>query len=511
MLRGMAAMAGAAIVPGTGRAQASRAALPANPFQLGVASGFPTDHSVVLWTRLVPVPAMPDGGMPAVNWQVDYEVAADERFRRVIARGKALATAALAHSVHEEVAGLSPDREYWYRFSAGGHRSPVGRTRTMPAPHARVASLRLAVACCQNYEHGYFAGYQQMVRDAPDLIVHVGDYIYEGASTTGRARQHSGGVCQTLADYRQRYALYKTDPQLQAAHAAAPWLATWDDHEVANDYSGLDDGRAGDTAAFLIRRAAAYQAYFEHMPLPPSAAPRGQAMTIYARRRIGNLATIHMLDQRQYRSPQACPMPGRSGGNRLDDACQQRLDPQRTMLGAAQEQWLARGLQENPTRWTLLGQGTLFSHVDETPGDTNTYWSDAWTGYPAARQRLIDTLRQTRSGNPVIFSGDLHAFAAAGISAIPERFETTLVASEFVATSLTSDPRPQDSLDVWRANNANLLLLDGRDRGYLLVNLSDQRMQVDCIAIDDVKQQTSGRHVLRTFVVEAGNPEVLPA
>lgn len=513
ILKGMFVATGAAALPAVLRsARAASAALPADPFNLGVASGYPTDHSVVLWTRLVPAAGEPDGGMPPIDWEVTYEIATDERFQRIAMRGKAVAVAAFAHSVHVEVQGLTADREYWYRFIAGTYRSAPARTRTLPAAGARVAALRMAVACCQHYEHGHFAALRHITSDAPDLIVHVGDYIYEGAPTTNRVRHHNGTAnCRTLNDYRMRYALYQSDPALQAAHAVAPWVVMWDDHEVANDYSGSDSGRGEDPAVFLARRNAAYQAYYEHMPLPPSAAPRAGAMRIYDRRRIGSLATIHMLDQRQYRSPQACPQGNRTGGNRFGDECTQRLEASRTMLGAEQEQWLAKGLKEQPARWTLLAQGTMFAHLDETPGEANTYWSDAWTGYPAARQRLVDTLQQTRSQNPVIFSGDLHAFVAGNVNAVPERLDTPLVAAEFVATSVSSDSRPQDSLDDWRNNNANILLMDGRKRGYLAVNLSDKRMQVDLIAVDDVNQPMAGRQVLRSLVVEAGSPLILPA
>ncbi|MEO6184965.1 MAG: alkaline phosphatase D family protein, partial [Steroidobacteraceae bacterium] len=457
-----------------------------------------------------PTPAQRDGGMPPLDYEVGYEVATDEQFRRIAVRGKALASAQYAHSVHAEVHGLGADRDYWYRFTAGDARSAVARTRTMPAAGARVASLRLAVASCQHYEHGHFAAFRHIADDAPDCIVHVGDYIYEGAPTADRVRRHSGALCRTLADYRQRYAQYKLDPALQAAHAIAPWLLMWDDHEVANDYSGTDSGRAEDPASFLRRRAAAYQAYFEHQPLPPAAAPRAGGMTLYSSRRIGTLATIHLLDQRQYRSPQACPLPGRSGGNRLGDECVDRLDPKRTMLGAAQEQWLAQGLKSR-SRWTLLAQGTVFSHVDEEAGPTSSYWSDGWTGYPAARQRVLDSLRQARSENPVILSGDLHAFVVGNVNAVPERLDTPLVATEFVGTSVSSDSRPQESLDAWREGNANVLLVDGRKRGYLAVKITDQRMQVDLVAVDNVNEPGSGRHSLSSYVVEAGNAGALPA
>ena len=512
LLQQMAALGIAPLAPQLVLAAGTSQALPDYPFRLGVSSGHPTDQSVMLWTRLVPDPAQPDGGMPPLDWSLRYEVAADEGFRRVIARGLAHAEARLAHSVRVEVQGLSPARDYWYRFDAGGYTSPIGRTRTLPSGRARVGQLHLAVACCQHYEHAHFAAWRHVASDAPDLIVHVGDYIYEGAPTANRVRSHIGNACRTLADYRQRYTQYLLDPALQAAHAAAPWLVTWDDHEVANDYAGEYDGRATAREAFLARRAAAYQAWYEHLPVPASMAPRedGGAL-IHSRHHIGRLVSIHMLDQRQYRSAEACPTPGRAGGNRFGDECTERLDPARTMLGSSQEQWLADGLRQHPAQWTLLAQGTMFTQLDELPGEANRYWSDAWTGYPAARQRLLESLAAARSTNPVILSGDLHAFVVAGVRAVPENGDSPLVAAEFVTTSISSDSRPQGSLDEWRENNPHIQLMDGRQRGYLTARISKERMQVDLVAIDDANRPDSGRKALGSFVVEDGNPAIHPA
>jgi alkaline phosphatase D len=409
------------------------------------------------------------------------------------------------------VSGLAPDREYWYRFTAGGHQSQAGHARTLPSARAQVAGLRMAVVCCQHYEHGHYAAYRHIAGESPDLVVHVGDYIYEGAPSASAVRQHTGGVCRTLDDYRARYTLYKADASLQAAHAAAAWLLTWDDHEVANDYSGRFSGRDEDPVVFLARRAAAYQAYFEHTPLPPSAAPRDGEMRIYTRQRIGQLATIHMLDQRQYRSSQACAVPGRGGGNRVDDACTERLDPARTMLGAEQERWFEQGLNEARSRWTVLAQGTVVTHMEETPGDKNIYWSDAWTGYPAARRRLIESMQRARSANPVVFSGDLHAFVVGDIHSVPEQLDSPRFAPEFATTSISSDARDQSVLDQWHAINANVQYLEGRKRGYLDVRLSDKRMQVDLVAIDDARQPDSGKSVAKSYVVEAGSPVIQPA
>jgi alkaline phosphatase D len=503
------AFLGAAALPRT--ALLAQPEFPSDPFTLGVASGYPTDHSAVLWTRLAPLPAQADGGMPPADVPVRFEVARDEQFRKIQVRGTTTALAAYAHSARVEVKGLQAAHDYWYRFTVGRYRSRVGRTRTLPAAARDVAAFSMAVTSCQHYEHGHYAAWRHIASDAPDLIMHVGDYIYEGAPTTGRVRTHTGALCRTLDEYRQRYALYQQDDALQAAHAASPWLAMWDDHEVANDYSGIYSGRNEEPAAFLARRTAAYQAYFEHLPLPMTMAPRGAELPLFARREIGRLATLHLLDQRQYRSAQACPQPGRAGGNRVSEECIERLDASRTMLGAAQEQWLDQGLQAQHTQWTLLAQGTMFTQLDEQPGPRGTYWSDAWTGYPAARQRLIDSLQRRRASNPVIFSGDLHAFVVSGVNAVPERLDTPLVAAEFVATSISSDARPQDSLDAWRANNPQILLMEGRSRGYLSVRLSAARMQTDLVAINDVNQPDSGRRVLQSYVVEAGNPSILPA
>jgi alkaline phosphatase D len=478
-----------------------------NPFRLGVASGFPTDRSVVLWTRVAPDPLAPDGGMPPADVDVQWEIATDEAFTRNVRSGTTQAILALGHSARVEVQGLSPARQYWYRFIAGGQRSAKGRTRTLPATGSRVAELHLAVACCQHYEHGRYAALKYMAADAPDAIVHLGDYIYEGAPVHNRARAHVGNLCRTLEDYRLRYSQYQLDPSLQAAHAAAPWLCTWDDHEVANDYAGLDSGRNEDPAVFLARRTAAYQAYFEHLPLPPSAAPLGSETPIFARRRVGDLASFHLLDQRQYRSAPACQRPGRSGGNRSDANCTDLILPQRTMLGAAQEAWLDQGLASDPATWTFIAQGTVMSHLDEKSGEGRAYSTDSWSGFPAARARLLATLQQHGAPNPVVLSGDLHAFLVGNINAVPEQLDTPAVASEFVVSSISSDPRPQDQLDGWRAENPNLQVA-ASGHGYLSLRVTPRRLHVDLIAIDDVDDPSSSRHKLHSCVVEAGRHRI---
>ena len=318
---------------------------PADPFTLGVASGEPTPDGVVIWTRLAPNPLADHGfgGMPANAVNVEWEVAADERFTRVVQRGITTAAAELAHSVHVELIGLRFGAEYFYRFRTDGHISPAGRTRTAPEPGS-LAPMTMCFASCANYEQGWFTAYRRLADEHPDLVVHLGDYQYEypaGKTTVagGNVRDHVGTETVTLANYRQRYAQYKTDPDLQAAHAAAPWLAVFDDHELADNWA--DEVPSEPQPAFLDRRAAALQAYYENMPLRQSATPRGIDMQLYRRVHWGDLATFHMLDTRQYRDDQAC-------GDEIRSDCTERYDPVRTLTGTEQERWLLNGSSSPP-------------------------------------------------------------------------------------------------------------------------------------------------------------------
>ena len=480
------------------------------PFKLGVSSGFPTDHSVVLWTRLAPDPMAADGrgGMPAQDVTLRWELATDQGFRRIERHGKIIAGAVFAHSARVVVDHLQPARDYWYRFMVGDHVSGIARTRTLPAARRSPREFHMAIANCQHFEHAQWGALRHIARAAPELTLHLGDYIYEGATTPNRVRAHAGGNCVQLADYRRRYAQYQMEPVLQAAHAASPWISTWDDHEVGNDYSGIHSGRAEDPAAFFRRRTAAYQAYFEHLPLPPSAAPVDGAVALYTSRRIGTLADLYMLDQRQYRSAQACPQNGRAGGNRVGDDCVELQSEVRTMLGAAQESWFDAQLAQAKGRWNLLAQGTLFSHVDEQVGEGRRYATDNWNGYPAARRRVLDALQRRRASNPVIFSGDIHAFIAGDIGVAPDRPDSTPLATEIVSASISSDSRPQQQFDDWLKENPNLLLADGRYRGHVMVRLSPTQLRADLMALDDKDNPESTQRVLHALVIEAGTPKI---
>jgi len=497
-------LAGSLIIP-RGLRAGERSRISDNAFTLGVASGSPARGGFVLWTRLAPTPLSPDGGMAKETVPVTWEVAADEHMRNVRASGVSYATPDWAHSVHVEVAGLEPDRPYWYRFTAMGQQSPIGRTRTAPAADSKRDSLKVAVASCQNYEHGFYAAYRHMAADAPDLIVHVGDYIYEGGNGGDAVRPHGASEAYTLEDYRIRHALYRLDPDLQVAHAAAPWLCTWDDHEVDNDYAGDISEQDDDPALFSLRRAVAMKAYYEHLPVPRSAVPFGSAMRLYQQRNFGPLASFYMLDGRQFRSAHACGGPGRRGARRVEN-CAEVTDESRTMLGSRQEAWLAQRLQSASARWNLLAQGVMMSYLDELAGPGEQFYTDSWNGYAAARQRLLAAVAQPQVKNPLILSGDIHAFFAGRLNAVPGRPETPVVASELVTTSITSRQPGVAMIKSLTEINPNILYGSAQYRGYLRLNIDNDLLRGDMVGLDDATNPHSGAKVVRSFVMPAGQP-----
>ncbi|TFW11416.1 alkaline phosphatase [Massilia arenosa] len=501
-LQAALALAGTQIVGASHKAQAQAQPLRfvGYPFTLGVASGAPRPDSVVLWTRLAPAPLLEDGGMPPERVIINWELAEDEKFARIVQQGRIHAAPELAHSVHAEVTGLRPGRWYWYRFIAGGEMSPAGRTRTADVQADR---LRFAVASCQQYEQGYFSAYRHMSKEDLDLVAFLGDYIYESNWGSNLVRRHATGEPETLAQYRIRHAQYKTDADLQAMHHAAPWIVTWDDHEVDNDYAG-DQSEYLDPR-FLLRRAAAYQAYYEHMPVPRSALPRGPHMRIYDRYSFGSLAQFHVLDDRQYRTPQACPRMG-MGGASVTENCAGRMDPKLDMLGAAQEQWLADGLKDSRALWNVLAQQTLLAPFGRQTAHGTTHWTDGWDGYPAARTRLTRLLGDSRASNPLVIGGDVHCHHAANILYDFDKPTSRIVASEFVSTSITSEGDPIEMIEAGKTNNPHMLLSDARRRGYIMMELGRQRARVDMRVIDSEKVKESRASTLAAFEVEAGKP-----
>ena len=480
----------------------------ADPFSLGVAAGYPLPNSLVLWTRLAPVPDAPGGGMAPEVVPVRWEVARDEKFAHLAASGTTYAAPDWAHSVHIEANGLEPARSYWYRFVAGAAASPVGRARTAPGPTARPAKLRFALASCQQYEQGFFGAYRHIAADDPDFVAFVGDYIYESSWGRDHVRKHNADEPHTLDDYRARYALYKADPDLQAAHAACAWISTWDDHEVENDYAN-DRSENGDHPEwFLARRAAAYKAYYEHMPLRREMLPFGAHARIHTRLAFGNLATFHVLDDRQYRSPHACPRAGRGGGSNVIDAaeCAALADPARSLLGLEQERWLEAGLKASRTKWNVLAQQTTLAQFDQKAGPGRMAWTDGWDGYAAARRRLVDFIAEAKIANPLILGGDVHMFCANDIKRDFDNPASETVASEIVGTSITSQARPQDSVDKLMPDNPHIRYADSRYRGYTRIELTQGRSTAELRGLENVAKRDSACATIASFIVEDGKP-----
>ncbi len=480
-------------------------------FALGIASGLPQPERVVLWTRLT-------GDALPQRVEVEWEVAADEAFTRIAARGRETAEEAWGHSVHAEPAGLQPGRWYWYRFSALGQRSDVGRTRTAPAADAS-APLRFAIASCQRWDHGRYAAWRHVAADAPDLVLFLGDYIYENASPPQALRRHEGGKLRTLEQYRARYAQYKGDPALQAAHAACPWLVTWDDHEVENDHA-REHSATLSGVPFQLLRAAAYQAAWEHQPWPQAWRPQGAAMRIHTRCDWGRLARFHVLDGRQYRDAQACLKPGRTGGAGTVDAadCPALRDPQRSLLGAAQERWLAEGW--DPARpWNLLAQQTLMARASTRPThqpdpdapEPGRYRTDGWDGYAACRSRVLQTMVDRGVPNAVVLGGDIHAHAVADLHVDFDRPGARPVASEFVGTSIASRGPSPAHAEALRANNPHLRHFRADQRGATSFTLDAKRLEARLWAVDRPEEDDSPRSLQAAFVVEAGRAGAQPA
>ena len=519
--------AGAAVVAGgvidVRRAHASP--IRSDPFGLGVASGDPLHDRVILWTRLVRDPA--DGGPMADRpVQVGWQIATDRRFRHVVRAGSAMARPNLAHSVHVDAAGLQPGRDYFYRFRAGRFISPAGHTRTAPAPGSAAARLRFAIANCQDWQNGYFGAYRDIAASDLDLVLHVGDYIYEYDPRSTAVRQHnpSSGTAVdadqliTLADYRNRHALYRSDPALQAAHAALPFISTWDDHETENNYAGLGDEqddlpfpqRSQTPAQFAVQRAAAYQAWFEHTPVRTSYRPGSSDLRIYRRFDFGTLLRLNVLDTRQYRTDQPGGLPTDFGPQVLGDT-----NAAGTLTGPAQEEWLLDGLRTSPGLWNVLGQQVMMAPTRfVTPPPASVVNLDQWDGYTPQRRRLLAGIAASRATNPVVIAGDIHSTWVNDLRLNVDDPASPVVASEFVSTSITSD-FPAALVPVVEQSNAAfnpwVRYFNGRTHGWLRMDVDRTRWlteerSVSSITVPDAPSSTTAR-----WAVEAGNPGVVPA
>jgi alkaline phosphatase D len=470
----------------------------AYPFTLGVASGEPDGSSVVLWTRLAPPPTNADGqgGMPNADVVVDWQVSTTDRFASLVASGSTTAHFADAHAVHVVAGGLAPDAEYFYRFRAQGYISPVGRTRTTPAPGTVGRDFSMAFASCANFEDGYYTAYRRMAEDRPDLILHLGDYIYEGGPHSGKPRQHLGDEIVSLADYRTRYALYKSDPDLQAAHAAAPWLVVPDDHEVENNYANMvraDNSPALTTAQWTARRAAAYQAYFENMPLRAAATPQGNSIQLYRRVRWGTLATFHMLDTRQFRDDQAC-----GDGTKV---CADADLASRTITGSAQEAWLLDGFGQHLGVWDIVGQQVFFAHNADASGASNM---DAWDGYRASRARIQQGLVDRGVRNPVVLTGDVHTSWASNLKADYADPSSATIGAELVCTSISSGGDGNGSTTIPNASvNPHIRFYSNR-RGYVRTRITPTQISADFRAVAAVSEHGAAATTVRSFVIHDG-------
>jgi alkaline phosphatase D len=485
-----------------------------DPFALGVAAGDPWPDGFVIWTRLAPRPLDEHGGMPAMAVPVRWEVAEDQRFARLARSGEAIARPELAHSVHVEVEGLQPGRPYWYRFLVdGAGASPVGVARTAPPVDALPGRVRLVNAGCQAYPHGWYDAWRHISQE-PDLdaVFHYGDYIYEHGHSAyvikdaaGRTvdRNHVGDEIYSLDDYRRRYALYKSDPDLQAAHAAAAFIVSFDDHEVDNDWASVFDQDGTPPEVFLLRRYAAMQAWYEHMPVRKAQFPRPHGLRMYRRLDYGRLFRMHVLDTRSYRDDQPCVRPD-------EVACRRESSPETTILGAAQEAWLGDGL-DNDARWNLIAQQVRVMPIFErTPMEMRPIGQDGWNGYPAARARLVKAITDRRLTNVVVATGDAHIHNVGVVPVRDDEPDGPAAATEFLATSISSagDGVADSALARTRmADNPHFALVN-QQRGYQTFDITPGEWRTDAKVLDRVQSPGGALSTLARFSVEPGRPGV---
>lgn len=472
--------------------------LQTNPFTLGIASGDIDHASAVLWTRLAPDPDRADGGMTTSPVEVQWTLAATADLSQVIATGKAVARAELAHSVHVDIDGLAPGKEYWYQFSVGNFRSAIGRTKTLPDAENIPASLRFITTSCQNYSHGYFSAYQHMVDDKPDFLIHLGDYIYD-TSFGETFRQHeTESMPVSLNDFRRRHALYKTDPDLQQAHAQIPFFVTIDNHDA------LEDNDAGASA----RRRAAYQAWYEHMPVRGYDSIGDNTFDMHRQINVGDLLQISLLDSRQFRDQRA-PCNGeydRSYGfGNYRERCDAVFDDDRSMLGASQEAWLYKRLENNEAAWNIIASPGPFLPFQYKPDDKDLRYIGAWDAYPANRARLVNALDAAKTGHPLVLSGDVHTFWAIDGNLVPNVDERIPV-TEFITSSVSANwPEPlqktvMENLEI----NPQVRFHDPHHRGYFLHDVSSEHWLATARGVADAKVKPSVIVSLAQFEVTHG-------
>ncbi len=508
LLQRASLLAGAALLPGAmSTVVRAQGTLPENPFKLGVASGDPLSDGFVIWTRLALYPTEVDYGMRPEAMLVYWEVSETENMNRIVQEGSAIAHPELGHSVHVELRGLRAGRQYWYRFRFGDYVSRIGRGITTPTIANSLQEFKFAYVSCQHYERGYYPAYRDLVEQDPQFIVHLGDYIYENDPNRFTVRRHEGPEPVTLEQYRARYSLYRMDADLQSAHAHTSWAFTWDDHEVDNNYANDQSQDFDDPRAFLKRRAAAYQAYYEMMPLRASARPQGASLRLYQRIVFGDLVAFNILDDRQYRSDHPCDWEG-GGPNVVAELCSELTDPNRTMLGRAQENWLAQNLANREARWNVLAQQTLFSEFNRGIGGNTVYSTDGWGGYPVSRDRIVEQLVRAQTSNPVFIGGDVHSYWVTDVKEDWHNPNSRTVASEFVGTSITSSGGLNAQYAELIKQNPHVKLIETEQRGYVMCTVTPETWRVDHRCVEDagILNPDSRLATARSFIVEHGRP-----
>ncbi|WP_240497994.1 alkaline phosphatase D family protein [Williamsia sp. 1135] len=478
-------------------------------FTLGVASGDPLPDAVVLWTRLASAPLAPHGGMTDIPIPVEWELALDSSFRRVLKRGIELATPADGHSVHVDVRGLEPASDYFYRFRAAGHISDVGRTRTAPPTAGTTRALTFAWASCQSWGDGFFNAYADMAAAAPDVVFHLGDYVYEKAIPTRGGQRNTTALPQSahsemtsLDDYRERYALYKLDPHLQQAHRTSPFIVTMDDHEVENNWAAGISEDSVPVPDFLYRRASAFKAWWENTPVRAELRPNGADMRIYRRFTFGDIAQFSVLDTRQYRSDQ---VNGDTDGPQNDFTA--RSD--RTITGAAQQQWLLDGLASSTTRWNVLAHQTTIADLARTRNGARAVSMDGWSGYEASRTQILDGARERGVGNLVSIVGDIHRSVVSELKSTYTRPATT-VGVELAGTSISSggDGADSDESDKLLKAASPHVKFGNSQRGYVLNRLTHRDWQAEFRVADSVADPGAGLRRRATVRIPDGRPDI---
>ncbi|OZC73115.1 alkaline phosphatase [Rhodococcus sp. 06-418-5] len=492
----------------TATAGAQSVVTPDYSFRLGVASGDPLPDSVVLWTRLATDPFAPLGGMTPGVVPVRWQISADERFASITREGIELATEFDGWSIHVDVRGLEPAREYFYRFLVGPHASPVGRTKTAPALGQPLSKLDFAWASCQKWEDGYFGAYQDLAASNLDVVFFLGDYIYEYAIKDEGARQgeprteSAARETMVLSDYRDRYALYKADENLAAAHASAPFVSTFDDHEVDNNWASQISQDDDDPREFLLRRADAFKAWWENTPVRANLKPVGPDMTVYRRFSFGDLVDFSVLDTRQYRSDQA-----HGDGEHAQDA--ETADPSRTITGAAQEKWILDGFA-SPSRWNFLAHQTVISDLARGLGSDRKVGMDPWSGYEASRHRILDGARDRGTKNVASIVGDIHRTIVSELRRDYQDQASSIQGVEIATTSIASgkDGADVDSAGAAIAEASPHVKYGNARRGYLRSTLTNTEWRSEVRVLDRVSTPGASVRTAATVTVPEGRPEI---